>query len=164
MRASGRIPAALLGALAISVIAPRPALAQDADAQEVLRFTLTDAGLARYTQATKKLAALPAGTGECDDGNADSQSLDEMAARLKALPGAQAALQSAGMTSREYIVFSMSLLQNGMAAWAVKQPGGSVPPGVSKANVDFVNRHEAELKTLEGLTRKDECDDGAAGD
>ena len=164
MLASGRVAGALLAALAISVVAPRPALAQDADTQEVLRFTLTDAGLAKYTQATQKLAALPARTGPCDDEDAGSQSLNDMAAKLKAIPGAEAVFQSAGMTPREYLVFSMSLLQNGMAAWAVKQPGGSLPPGVSKANVDFVNRHEGELKKLEGFNRQKECDDGAAED
>lgn len=163
MLSSGRVAGVLLAALAISVVAPGPASAQDADTQEVLRFALTDAGLAKYTQATQKLAALPARTGPCDDEEAGAQSLNDMAAKLKAMPGAQAAFQSAGMTPREYVVFSMSLLQNGMAAWALKQPGGSLPPGVSKANVDFVNRHEGELKKLEGFNKK-ECDDGAAGD
>ena len=31
------------------------------------------------------------------------------------------------MTAHEYVVFSFSLLQNGLAAWAVSQPGGKLP-------------------------------------
>ena len=162
MPASARFAVALLAATVVSAVVSGPASAQDADAQEVLRYTLTDTGLMKYTVATQKLAALPAGTGHCDDDDSDdSQSLDDMAAKLKAVPGASAAFQAAGISPREYVVFSMSLLQNGMAAWAVKQPGGALPPGVSKANVDFVNRHEADLKKLEGFNRQDECDDGA---
>ena len=161
MLASRHMAGAFLAALGISIISPTPASAQDADTQEVLRFTLTEAGLAKYTQATQKLQALSGATGGCDDED-DSQSINDMVAKLKAIPGAQASVQSAGMTPRDYVVFSMSLLQNGIAAWAVKQPGGSLPPGVSKANVDFVNRHDGELKKLEGLTRQKECDDGAA--
>ncbi len=35
-----------------------------------------------------------------------------------------------------------------MAAWALTQPGGTLPPGVSKANVDFYRSHEQALKKL----------------
>jgi hypothetical protein len=73
-----------------------------------------------------------------------------MTAKLNASPGAKAAIQSAGMTTREYVVFSWSLLQTGLAAWAVDQPGGKLPPGASKANVDFYKKNEAALQQLEG--------------
>ena len=62
------------------------------------------------------------------------------------------------MTTREYMVFSMSLLQTGLAAWALEQPGGKLPPGVSKANVDFYKAHKAALEKL-GAGSKDKCDD-----
>jgi hypothetical protein len=79
-----------------------------------------------------------------------------MVARIDAVPGARDAIGSAGMTTREYVVFSWSLLQNGLAAWAISQPGGKLPPGVSKANVDFYKKHEAELQRLEGQ-KSDDC-------
>jgi hypothetical protein len=165
MFTSIRIAGALLAVLAGTVIMTRFASAQDADTQEVQRYTLTDAGLAKYTQATQKLAALATGAGHCEDEDSESsQSIDDVVAKLKAQPGAQAAIQAGGMTPREYIVFSMSLLQNGVAAWALKQPGGKLPAGVSKANVDFVNRHEAEIKKLEGLSGGKGCDDRAAAE
>ena len=71
-------------------------------------------------------------------------------------PGAQAAIQSAGMTSREYVVFMFSMMQNGMAAWALSQPGGKLPPGVSQANVDFFRKHEAAMAAV---TENDPCKD-----
>jgi hypothetical protein len=40
------------------------------------------------------------------------------------------------------------MMQNGMAAWALKQPGGKLPPGVSQANVDFYNKHETAMAEL----------------
>lgn len=144
--------------LASTFLVPSTATPQGADDQEVMRYVLTDAGLAKYAQVTRSLAALPASASGCEDDDAASISLSEMVAKLDAWPGAKAAVESAGMTSREYIVFSMSILQNGLAAWALGQPGGSLPPGVSKANVDFINRHEAELKTLEGAL-SGACDD-----
>lgn len=156
------------GCIAWAVLSfPGAAAAQDADVREVQRYVLTGAGLAKYTQATKKLAQLPAGkTQSCsddgddgDDDGADEQSIASMVAKLESVPGAKAAVQSAGMPLREYVVFTLSLLQNGLAAWAVQQPGGKLPPGVAKANVDFVQAHDAELKQLQQYSRQDECAD-----
>jgi hypothetical protein len=159
------IVGASLAALTLLLIAPRLVSAQDADANEVQRYTLTDAGLAKYSKATKNLASVEGGgLNACDDEDADGGSLDEIAAKIDAVPGAKAAIQSAGMTSREYVLFSMSLLQNGMAAWAASQPGGSLPPGVSKANVDFLKKHDAELKQLETFTKQQDCGDEEAED
>lgn len=151
------------------------ATAQDADMRDVQRYVLTSAGLAKYTLATKKLAELPAAQARAcgddsddDDDDADAQSIGDMVAKLESVPGAKAAVQGAGLTMREYVVFTMSLLQNGLAAWAVSQPGGKLPPGVSKANVDFVQAHDADLKQLQQYSRNDGCaEDGAdtaAGD
>jgi hypothetical protein len=150
-----------LAALVIAFCTPSSAFAQDADTQEVLRYTLTEAGLTKYVNATKKLAALPKACE--DDGDDESTgSIADMVAKLDGTPGAKAAIQSAGMTSREYAVFSLSLVHNGLAAWAVSQPGGKLPPGISQANVNFLNSHQAQLKPLEGLGRDDECGDEAA--
>lgn len=164
MRTSRRITGGLLVALAVTLSPVRFAFAQDADMQEVVRYKLTESGLAKYAQATRQLAALAGGAPVgCDEGT-ESASLAEMAAKLDAAPGAKAAVQSAGMSTREYIVFSWSLLHNGMAAWTTSQPGGALPPGVSKANVDFLKAHDAQLKELETVSKQDDCGDGAAED
>ena len=148
---------------AVALFIPGIAIAQDHDTQEVQRYALTDAGLAKYSAATKKLAALPGNpAGACDD-NGETGSIAAAAAKLEAAPGAKAALTSAGMTAHEYIVFSFSLLQNGMAVWAVSQSGGKLPPGVSQANVDFYKKHAAEIESLP-KSHEGECDDSAGDD
>jgi hypothetical protein len=55
-----------------------------------------------------------------------------------------------------------SMMQNGMAAWAVKQPGGKLPPGISQANIDFFNKHETAMAEIgqDDPCGKDEDDDG----
>jgi hypothetical protein len=148
LRTFSAIVAVLVGV----TIAQPPASAQDADSQEVMRYTLTDAGLAKYIKATQNVKALPGGIPEnCEgdeDSDSDSTSISDVAAKMDAIPGVKAAIQSAGMTTREYVVFMFSVVQNSIAAWALSQPGGKLPPGVSKANVDFVKRHETEMAAL----------------
>lgn len=84
--------------------------------------------------------------------------LTDAAARMDRNPGATAALKAAGMTAREYLLFSWSVFQNGMAAWALDQPGGSLPPGTKPTNVNFYRAHKAELEKLGELTREMDCD------
>lgn len=111
----------LLTVVAAALFLPGFTSAQDGGTQEVTSYVLTDAGLARYTQATRNITALPAQpSNDCDEEHSpDSQSLDQVVAKLNATPGVRAAIQSAGMTTREYVVFSMSVFHNEMAAWAL---------------------------------------------
>lgn len=74
------------------------------------------------------------------------------------VPGVKSALKAAGMTAREYIVFSWSVFQNGMASWALELPGDKLPPGVKMANVTFVRAHKAELEKPGELTKHAGCD------
>lgn len=156
-------------ALCATLFALGTAQAQgDRDTQEISHYTLTEAGLARYSAATKNLGKLGrAGQVNCDDDAESPSSLDKLAARINASPAAKAALQSAGMSAREYLVFSMSLFQNGLALWAMEQPGGKLPPNVSKANVEFVRAHKTAIEKL-GAGNKDKCgnsgDDRGSGD
>lgn len=154
---------ALLATCAAVALAPPLVIAQDRDSQEIASYVLTDAALAKYTQATKNLAALAdsARPGCGDDDDSNGQSLDETVAKFNAVPGARAAIQSAGMTTREYVVFMLSLFHNGLAAWALTQPGGKLPAGTSKANVDFYNNHAAQLQGLEEFQKDDACDEPA---
>lgn len=150
--------AAIALALVVASLASQVRGGEDRDTREVMAYALTDAGLARYQQATRALAGLRGGMpARCDTGESGT-SIAAVVATVNAAPGAQAAIQVAGMTTREYVVFSFSLFQNGLAAWALTQPGGKLPAGVAKANVDFVNRHQAELQQLEALAPKDGCD------
>jgi len=140
--------------IALMLILPALAAAQGPDAQEVSRYVLTDSGLAKYTLATEKLSALGAAGCETEsEDDSDTGSLAAAVAHIDANPPAKAAIQSAGMTSREYIVFGMSMLQSGLAAWGLDQPGGKLPPGISMANVTFFRTHAAEMERLGELTK-----------
>jgi hypothetical protein len=147
-------------AIAIALVAPEGTEAQnlaDRDTKEVADYVLTDAALAKYTKAAHKLEPLMEQVPKnCDDEG--PQSLNGMAARIDAVPNVKSALTSAGMTSREYLLFSFSLFQNGMAVWALEQPGGALPPGTKPANVTFYRAHKAELEKLGELTREMDCD------
>jgi hypothetical protein len=162
MTVSHRLAGVLVAIVVTAFGAATPAAAQDRDAQEVSRYALTESGLAKFAQATRNISAVP---GACerkeDDDSDDLKSIDQMVAKLNSVPGIQAAIQSAGFTSREYVVFMFSMMQSGMAAWAASQPGGKLPPGVSQANVDFYKKHDTAIAAIgEG----DPCGDDAGDD
>lgn len=147
--------------IALALLAPMAAEAQDLadrDAEEVADYVLTDAALAKYTKAVHKLQSVMEQLPQDCDSDEDQRSLNDAAARMDGHPGAKAALKSAGMTSREYLVFSLSVFQNGMAAWTLEQPGGTLPPGTKPANVKFYQAHKAELEQLGKLTTQADCD------
>ena len=147
---------------AFALMVPAFAQAQvDHDTQEISSYVLTDAGLARYTKAAQALGALRKQvSADCDDDDdSNPKSLDQMVAKFNSVPGAKTALQGTGMTTREYIVFSMSIFQTGMASWALSQPGGKLPPGVSMANVNFYRKNEASMSKLGVASDSDDCDD-----
>lgn len=141
--------------IALALALPGLAAAQDADTQEINRYVLTAAGLAKYTAATQKLGELANQLTSCEDeDDAATQSLSEMVAGIEENAAATAAIQSAGMTTREYLVFGMAAFQSGMAAWALSQ-GGKLPPGVTMASVNFYRDHEAEIQDMNELTVPD---------
>lgn len=145
-------------AATIALTAPASAGATDKDSREVAAYVLTDSGLAKFTRATEKLAAIPGACAKQEDDGSNSQSIDQTVAKMNAVPGAQAAIQSAGMTTREYVVFMWAILHNGMAAWAASQPGGKVPPGTLQSNIDFYKKHEAQMAAI---GENDPCNDEA---
>lgn len=152
----------VIAALGSALLASTELVAQDfsaSDTREIASYLLTDAGLAKYTQATKNLGAL-AQRLSCDADEDEEQSLDQFAARIAATPGASAALQSASMTAREYVVFTFSLIQNALGAWSLSQPGGQLPPGTLMANVTFYRAHEPALQALGEQMQADDCDSG----
>lgn len=148
-------------AFALALLTPMAAEAQnlaDRDAKEVADYVLTEAALAKYTKAVHKLHPLKQQLQQDCDREDAPESLNGMAARMDGVPTVKAALKTAGMTSREYLVFSWSVFQNGMAVWALDQPGGALPPGTKPANVNFYRAHKADLEKLGELTGEMDCD------
>ena len=158
----------VLSALTLALFLPAIAIADDE--QEVRNYVLTDAGLAKYSQAARQLAVMDAGqTGACEeseDGD-DAQSISDVVAKMDRHPAAKNTITSTGMTTREYVLFSFALLQTGLAVWGADQSGGQAQ-GVSAANVAFYKRNEANLKKLETVTQPPSCeeeeDDGETGE
>jgi len=152
---------AVTGAFALALLVAVAAEAQglaDRDAKEISDYVLTDAALAKYTQAVRKLQPLKEQLQQDCDREDAQESLNGMAARMDKVSGVKSALKGAGMTSREYLVFSLSVFENGMAAWALEQPRGKLPPGVKMANVNFYRAHKAELEKLGELSKQADCD------
>jgi hypothetical protein len=148
-------------ACALALLAPPVAAGQnlaDRDAKEVANYVLTDAALAKYTQAVRGLQPFMGQLPQDCDGDENPKSLNDTAAQMDGVPQVKSALKRAGMTSREYLLFSWSVFQSGMAAWALDQPGGQLPPGVKEANVSFYRSHAAELTKLGKLTSQADCD------
>jgi hypothetical protein len=77
--------------------------------------------------------------------------LDEMAARMEQNPAVASAVRDAGLSTREYAVIAMSMLQAGMAqAFAAMQPGADQDSlaramGVSAENMAFMRDNAEEL-------------------
>jgi hypothetical protein len=151
--------AAIVATLLAPAALPAPP-AVDRDTHEVNNFVLTEAAFNRFAQATKALEAATAhSTAACADDDDANNSIDVQTARLDKVPGASAAVHSAGLTTREYVVITWSLVQSGLAAWSLSKPGGRLPPGVSMANVDFYRAHAPAIEALRLTARSGGCGD-----
>jgi hypothetical protein len=99
----------LLSALTLAFFLPVIAIADDE--QEIKNYVLTDAGLAKYSQAARQLAMMDAAqTGACEESEdgEDAQSISDVVAKMDRYPAAKNAITSAGMSTREYVVFSFA--------------------------------------------------------
>jgi hypothetical protein len=148
----------IAGVALFAVAANTPA--QGADTKEVAAYRFTDATLAKYVKASRALAALgrsaPVDTSdderdEEDEGGAGSggMSIAELTAKYDSVPEARRAITSAGLTTREYVVFTFALFEAGMAAFVVEQQGwNKLPSNVARSNVEFYQRHKATLDSV----------------
>ena len=153
----------ILGALALALFLPVIAAADDE--QEIQNYVLTDAGLAKYSQAARQLATMDAKqTGACEESedSEEAQSISDVVAKFDRYPAAKSAITSAGMTPREYVVFAFALLQTGLAVWGAQQSGGQAA-GASAANVAFYKKNEPFLKKLETITQSQFCEEEEDG-
>lgn len=144
-------------------------LGAQTDEEILARYRLTEAGLAKFTQASRSFIAIAKADSaalEQESENSDGMTITEMAALYDGHPGLKRAISSAGMTSREFVTFLMSMFQAGMGAWLVEQQGGKfdkVPAGIPHENIRFYQQHRAaleaigeEMKAVEGRNTSDE--------
>jgi hypothetical protein len=147
--------AIVLVAVAASAL-PARARAQktqaDADMEALKNYRLTEAAMAKYIKASQNLVTLvkskPEWAKNIEKSQNDNASFADIAAFYDKIPPVRQALSSAGMSSREFVLFTFSMFQAGMGAWAMSQPGGKLPEGTPAENVAFYKKHEAQLKKL----------------
>ena len=115
------------------------------------RTEAEDAKLAALNEEKEKLES--ASDGPLSLGQANS--LSEMEANIRKSPPIANALQSAGMSPREYSTFMMAMIQASMVA-GFKKAGmmKELPKDVNPDNVKFVEEHEAELKAMQAEFEK----------
>jgi len=142
---------AMFWLIASPVAGQRPAA--DPDERALAAYRLNDATLNRFIAASRAMAAAARPrvdtVAEEDEDEADSKTIADIAAFYDAQPPFRQALARAGLTSREYVTFMLTLFQAGMAAWLVEQHGwDKLPPEIARENVVFYQRHKAQLDSL----------------
>lgn len=149
---------ALLLALALPCLLSSTATAQrsaDNDLRAISAYTLTMpkykqlmtamANLGRSAQRDPKVGAALEGSGNLG--------IDQMVARLDAVPPVKQALGDAGLSTREFAVAQGAMLQSAMSYGIMKQyklspDSVSKSAGVSKANLEFFRANEAEIERM----------------
>ena len=143
----------------------------DPDSKAVSSYTLTMPKYKKLMQAmvnigkaAQKDSALASAME--DSGN---KSLDQMTAAFNAKPPVRNAIAAAGLTSREFAVGEMALLQAGMSYGLMKQyklTADSVhkATGVSMANLEFYRTNEGEIDRLTKQMEAEMPKDSSSGE
>jgi hypothetical protein len=172
---SSRMCAQVFAILVLSLASTAAAQSQpDADLKAISATTLTMPRYKQYLDATVNLANLAAkdpGLKNRLEGFGN-QSLAEQIKLLDRVPQVRGAITATGLTTRDYVLTQGALLQAGMAYAMTKGSGVPVDSvvkkaGVSRANLEFYQKNEAEIgrlaKEAEARAPKlpDDEDDGA---
>ena len=152
-----RLRVAGFAAIAMSLAAPAASAQSpaDADLKAITAHTLTLPNYKQYLDATVNLASVAAKDPQLAqrlDGFGN-KSLGEQVKLLEGIPQVRGAITATGLTTRDYVVTQGALLQAGMAYTLTKD--AKMPPdsvvkqaGVSRANLDFYLKNEAEIGRL----------------
>lgn len=113
---------------------------------------LTEAQEAELEKLRDRRAALEEEVDSAEEtaGIKNPETIAEMEAALKKIPGAVSALAAEGITPREYARCMMALLQAALVEGFSqgKADLSQLPPGVNPENVKFVREHKAELEAM----------------
>ncbi|HEX2219318.1 MAG TPA: hypothetical protein VHG35_10990 [Gemmatimonadales bacterium] len=147
----------------------------DADLKAISATTLTLPKYKQYLDATVNLANVAAKDPNLAarlDGYGE-KSLSEQVKLLDGVPQVRGAISATGLTTRDYVLTQGALLQAGMAYAMTKGTGVPVDSvvkkaGVSRANLEFYQKNEAEIgrlaKEAEARAPKLPDDDGGEVD
>jgi hypothetical protein len=151
-----------LAALALSAHA-LPAAAQPgamfASVPELAEYRMNTGDLDRFVRATRALQALDEQTLDMDgliENDPDNLDIGRVAAAMEREPRVRAAIEGAGMTTREYVTFMLAMLQAVFGSVMVQFGGENalrdLPEGALKHNIRFFmdNQHAFEALSDEG--------------
>jgi hypothetical protein len=147
-------PLYLLLVLAVLFVAmPVAAGAQsrgEADAKEVDAYRLTIPRFDAWVKASLAMAKTHAGKvddeGDDEAVENDAQWLDDIARKLDGMPEALTAIRGAGLSSREYAILSMVILQSVMADEMMKQYPTMEAPKINPQHLEFVRSNRAHVE------------------
>ena len=152
-----RARAAQLAVLSLTFAAPAASAQSqaDADLKAISAYPLTMAKYKQYLDASLNVANVavkdPSLKARFDGfGN---KSLSEQVKVLDGVSQIKSAIGAAGLTTRDYVLTQGALLQAGMAYAMTKGTGVTVDSviktaGVSRANLEFYQKNEAEITRL----------------
>jgi hypothetical protein len=142
-----------------SAIAPSTTAQANEDLSDISKYKLSMDKVDKYIQSQRNLAAklqsmTPAerqalkDRGEASDANA---SLDEMAAKIEKEPVMVDAIRAAGLSPREYVMITLSMMQTAMAASVAQmRPNDNQDSLIREMkanpeNIKWYNEHAAEI-------------------
>jgi hypothetical protein len=137
-----------------------------ADLRDVTRYELSMDKIDKYYAAMRNMALAMKGMSaeereKLDMDAGDDLSLDDYAAKLEREPAVRRAIEQAGLSTREFALLTMSMVQTGLAsavlAMRPKDNADSLmrEMKVNPDNVRFLREHEAELKTKQQAAERE---------
>ena len=141
--------------LALSLGGTAAEAQSDADLKAIGATTLTMPKYKQYLDASVNLANVAAknpGIADRMKGSGE-KSIAEQVRALESDPQVRGAITATGLTTKDYVLTQWAILQSGMAYAMTKGSGVSQDEvakkaGVSKANLDFYAKNEAEINRL----------------
>ena len=120
-------------------------------------YRLTSANLDKFVRATNALKALEDEDIDLEDrinmDDPEDVDLGEIAAAFDSEPRIKGAINSAGMTSRDYVTFMFSMMQAMFGSMMVQMGGeqalAEMPSGVLKDNIRFFTENQSAFEALD---------------
>jgi|HubBroStandDraft_6_1064221.scaffolds.fasta_scaffold1180497_1 hypothetical protein len=145
----------LLGAAAISApqaAPPRGNPPADADSKEYRSYHLTMENVGKFVAASKALVKLSHDNPDLEkdmESQSDARTIQDAVRTTEKYPAVTAAIKSAGLTTRDFVVMTGTLMGAEMAVGMKKQ--GQIkqyPPSVSPENAAFVEQNWDRLNAM----------------
>ena len=122
-------------------------------AEEYQRYALTVPMLEKHRAATKEFEKTSKKKDDDDEGDKDGLTVDQLARKIDATPGAKPILTRHGLTSREYALVSVAFFQAGfylmMEPAMDKKKGAQLLasyPAETRANIELLRKNPQLMK------------------